>query len=125
MNARLPAFSLPTANPCADAERWENEQEAADEFAQEAERQAPVIVLSQLSGATKPGDWFEERVHTSVSWSPDEILNDALAMDDDTKNAYAELMTSPHAQKLRQCMAAWFGRDHALAIYTEHVSAGG
>lgn len=112
---------LMTVNPCADAERWNNEQEAADELAQEAERQAPLIVLAQLNGVTRPGDWFKDRIYAGRGWAPDEILHDAVVSDDDTMDAYAELLTGPHAQKLRQCMTAWFARQHAQAIYSEHL----
>lgn len=112
---------LMSVNPCADAERWCNEQERTDEIAQEAERQAPLIILAKLQAITKPGDWFNAILPGGRNWSPDEVLMDAVATDDDTVNAYVELMTSPHALKLRQCMAAWFGQKLAQDIYHEHL----
>lgn len=112
---------LMTANPCADSERWNNAQEAADELAQEAERQAPLIVLTKLNSVMRPGDWFKDRIYAGRGFAPDEVLHDAVACDDATMDAYAELMTSPHAQKLRQCMASWFGGLHSQAVFQEHL----
>lgn len=115
---------LTTATPHADAERWENEQEAADERQQEAERQAPLIILAALQRIAKPGDWFNTNLLSAGrGWSPDEVLLDAVATDDDTLNAYVELLTGPHALKLRQCMATWFGNKLARDIYREHMES--
>lgn len=115
---------LMSVNPHADAERWENEQEAADEQLQEAERQAPLIILAALQRIAKPGDWFNTNLLSAGrGWAPDEVLQDAVATDDDTLNAYVELLTGPHALKLRQCMAAWFGNKLARDIYREHMES--
>lgn len=115
---------LMSVNPHADAERHANEQEAADEQQQEAERQAPLIILAALQKITKPGDWFSSNLLSAGrGWAPDEVLQDAVATDDDTLNAYVELMTGPHALKLRQCMATWFGSRLARDIYHEHMES--
>ena len=121
MNARQPLYVGPTANPCADATRWNDEQELADELAQEAARQGPLIALAKLNNISRPGDWFKDHLYAGRGFAADEVLHDAVASDDDTMDAYAELLTGPHAQKLRQCMAAWFGRVHAQAIYQDHL----
>lgn len=121
MNARQPLYVGPTANPSADAARWNDEQELADELAQEAERQAPLIALAKLNNISRPGDWFKDRLYAGRGFAADEVLHDAVASDDATMDAYAELLTSLHAQKLRQCMAAWFGQVHAQAIYQDHL----
>ena len=120
MNARVPLYTGPTANPVADAARWDADQERSDEISQEAERQAPLIILAKLQAITKPGDWFNGILPGGRNWSPDEVLMDAVATDDDSMNAYVELLTGPHALKLRQCMAAWFGQKLAQDIYHEH-----
>lgn len=115
---------LMSVNPHADAERHANEQEAADEQQQEAERQAPLIILAALQRIAKPGDWFNTNLLSAGrGWAPDEVLQDAVATDDDTLNAYVELLTSPHALKLRQCMATWFGNKLARDIYQEHMES--
>lgn len=115
---------LMSVNPHADAERHANEQEAADDQQQEAERQAPLIILAALQRIAKPGDWFNTNLLSAGrGWAPDEVLQDAVATDDDTLNAYVELLTSPHALKLRQCMAAWFGNKLARDIYREHMES--
>ena len=113
----------PTVSPESDAARFESQQEAADEFRQEAERQAPLIVLKALQGIKTPADWFEDAraVH---GWHADEMLRHALDYDDDTISAHAELVTKPTPgtkQKLFQCIAAWFGERYAVEIYTAHL----
>ena len=114
-------------NPTADAERYFDaryaEQDAHESLLAEAEQQAPVIVLTHLQALQQPGDWFKASICTGAPWSPDEIFCEAVEQDDDSRNAYAELMTSPAAQKLRQAMAEWFGRRYALALYQERDDA--
>ena len=62
---------LMSVNPHADAERHANEQEAADELQQEAERQAPLIILAALQKITKPGDWFNSNLLSAGrGWAP-------------------------------------------------------
>lgn len=119
MNARQPLFLGPTASPCADAERYENDREANDEWSQEAARQAPLIILKQLQD-TAPADWFKSRIGAGRNWSADEIIIDAVASDPDSASALAELMTSPAAQKLRQLAAHWFAGIHHLQIFAEY-----
>lgn len=113
---------LMTVNPCADAERWENELERIEETAQEMERKAALIVLQQLQ-SNSPGQWFKFHICAGAMFSPDEILAMAVDEDDDTKDAYAELMASPVAQKLKQAMAAWFGRENAQEICNEYMES--
>ena len=116
---------LMTASPAADAERWEDARQAlqdADEaMLAEAEQQAPLIVLAQLQAISRPCEWLEESISTGALWSPDEILANAIEQDDDSRSAYAELMTGPAAQRLRHAMAEWFGRKYALAIFHDHA----
>lgn len=54
MNARVPMYTGPTDNPIADAANWEDDRDCADELQQEAERQAPLIILSKLQAIIKP-----------------------------------------------------------------------
>lgn len=103
---------LMTVHPCADAERWENERERRDEILQEAERKATLIVMAALQGITRPRDWCKNTLHAGHHWSAEEILAEAMERDDDTMNAYLELMISPQAKALQQAMAAWFGREY-------------
>ena len=115
---------LMSVNPHADAERWENEQEAADELQEEAARQAPLIVLAALQAIAKPGDWFKDKIFADHGWSADEVMHEAVASDDDSADAYAELMVCPsqeNMQKLKQRIADWFGKKYAFAIYTAHM----
>ena len=125
MNARLPVYLGPTPNPCADAERWENECERLDEIKQEAEREAPLIVLSRLR-ALKPGEWFDMSKFYA-GHSAEDILRDAMDDSDDAvTDAYPEFMTAstPEAkQTLLQAMANWFSQRWAYEIYTEHLEA--
>lgn len=112
-----------TCEPTANAERWEDnrqaEQDADEAMLTEAEQEAPLIVLAQLQTIKRPGDWFKPSICTGALSSPDEIFCDAVEHDDNSRDAFAELMASPAAQQLRQAMAEWFGRKHALAIYQE------
>ena len=124
MNARVPVYAGPTCNPHVDAEAWENEQEAAAVLHEEAERQAPLIVFAALQGITKPGDWFKDKIFADHGWSADEVMHEAVACDDDSAGAYAELMLSPcqeSMQKLQQRIADWFGKKYAFAIYVAHM----
>jgi len=124
MNARIPLYSRPTAYPATDAAHWSDEQEAADDAGQEAERQAPLIILAKLQAITQPGDWFSKNLLSAGrGWAPDEVLHDTVAIDDDTLNAYVELLTNLQTLKLRQCMAAWFGSKLARDIFQEHMES--
>lgn len=123
MNARHPVLSLFTADPVADAARYEDAREAEDAAYEamlaEAEQQAPLIVLAQLQAIKQPGAWFAPYLCAGVPRSADEILCDAIEENDEAKNAFAELMVSPAAQQLRQAMAEFIGRKYAMDIYTE------
>lgn len=123
MNARHPVgYFGPTSNPCADAERWEYDQEAAQAQREVAERQAPLILLQRLQAMKQPADWFKDCICTGKLWAPFEILDAAMESGDDaTLSEVAELLTGPHAAKLHQVMATWFGQKHALDIYHEEV----
>ncbi|MEQ6471538.1 hypothetical protein [Comamonas sp. wu1-DMT] len=126
MNARIPVYAGPSANPHADAERWENEVSSADELHEEAQRQAPLIVLAALQAIAKPGDWFKDKIFADHSWSADEVMHEAVACDDDSADAYTELMLSPSVesmQKLKQRIAEWFGKKNALAVYAAHMES--
>lgn len=115
---------LMSVNPHADAERWENEQEAAEALHEEAARQAPLIVLAALQAIAKPSDWFKDKIFADHGWSADEVMHGAVASDDDSADAYAELMVCPsveNMQKLKQRIADWFGKKYAFAIYTAHM----
>lgn len=122
MNARHP-LSYITADPvvgatCLEDDR-EAEQDAYEAMLAEAEQQAPLIVLAQLQALKQPSDWLRPSVSAGGLSSPDEIFCHAIQHDDASRDAYAELMTGPAAQRLRQAMAEWFGRKHAMAIYLE------
>ncbi|WP_249728959.1 hypothetical protein [Acidovorax sp. CCYZU-2555] len=127
MNARHP-LSYITADPVVGATDFDDdreaEQDAHEAMLAEAEQQTPLIVLAQLQALKQPGDWLRPSISAGALSSPDEILCDAIQHDDASRDAYAELMTSPAAQRLRQSMAEWFGRKHAMAIYTERAAAG-
>ena len=71
----------------------------------EAEQQAPLIVLAQLQALKQPGGWLRPGISADGLSSPDEIFCDAIQHDDASRDAYAELMTGPAAQRLRQAMA--------------------
>ncbi len=121
MNARPPIYLGPTPNPHADAERWNDEQEAANALHETAAVQAPGIVARQFAKVAKPGDWFDKYAFAG-GMSADELLYQAMeASDDATQAAFAELMVSPEAQKLRDAIAAHFAQKNAFAIYTDHL----
>ncbi|KGH24254.1 hypothetical protein, partial [Comamonas testosteroni] len=104
----------------ADAERWNDEEEAADALHQTAAVQAPDIVARQFAKVVKPGDWFDKYTFAG-GMSADELLYQAMeASDDATQAAFAELMVSPAAQPLREAIANHFAKLHAFAIYTDH-----
>lgn len=121
MNARLPIYLGPTANPHADAERWNDEEEAADALHETAAVQAPGIVAQQFAKVIKPADWLDKYAFAD-GMSADELLYQAMeASDDATQSAFAELMVSPAAQPLRDAIAAHFAKVNAFAIYTDHL----
>lgn len=121
MNARPPIYLGPTPNPHADAERWNDEEDAIDALHETAAVQAPDIVARQFAKVVKPGDWFDKYAFAG-GMSADELLYQAMeASDDATQAAFAELMVSPAAQPLRDAIAAHFAKLHAFAIYTDYL----
>ena len=125
MNARIPTpYTSPTANPCADAERWNDEQEAADEFHETAAAEAPDIMFRRLQAIHKPAAWLDQRKFLG-RYSAEEILRDALGdADDEVTSAYAEFMvdTTPAAkEKLHQAMADCFCKTWAVEVYAEYL----
>lgn len=126
MNARLPFYTGPTCNPTADAERWESEQEAADERQEAADREAPGIVFRQLQAIHKPAGWFDARKFLG-RYSAEEILRDAMDdSDDDVSDRYAEFMidTTPAAkEKMLKAMAVWFCKTWAHEVYTDYLES--
>lgn len=121
MNARVPMFTGPTANPHADAEAWSDSQEITDEFVQEAQRQAPLIVLAKLQTIAKGADWFNKTLPGIGNYEPHSALCDAIAEDDDVLDAFFELVTSPHAQELRRLVANWYAKKQSVDIYLDHL----
>lgn len=104
MNARQPIFCRQTANPCADAECWENEQEHRAATAEAREIEAGRIVLAEVE-AVKPSEWSKYTISAARMFSADELLVNAIECDDETATAFAELMTSDAAKKVRELMA--------------------
>lgn len=121
MNARPPIYLGPTPNPHADAERWNDEEEAADALHHTAAAQAPGIVTRQFAKVVKPGDWFDKYAFAG-GMSADELLYQAMeASDDATQAAFSELMVSEAAKPLREAIAAHFAKKNAFAIYTDYL----
>ena len=113
-----------TNNPHADAERH-NDEGAADKAAYdahlaEAKSIAPAIVFAMMQACKLPKDWTKPNNFTGATWSADEIVSWAIQKDDDTFNAYLELMISPAAEQFRQAAAKWFGDTYALDVLEEH-----
>ena len=121
MNARPPIYLGPTPNPHADAERWNDEEEAAEALHETAAVQAPGIVARQFAKVVKPGDWFDKYAFAG-GMSADELLYQAMeASDDATQAAFAELMVSEAAKPLREAIAEHFAKKNAFAIYTDYL----
>lgn len=124
MNARPPIYLGPTANPNADAERWNDEQEAAEALHEAAARQAPGIVLRQMKAIKTPAGWYDKK-RFAIYNSAQDILQGAFNdSNDDVSDRYAEFMidATPEArEKLLEAMAAWFASVYAVEIYTDHL----
>ena len=125
MNARIPTlYTGPTANPCADAERWNDEQEAADEFHETAAREASDIMFRRLQAIHKPAAWFDSYKFLG-RYSAEDILRDAMAdADDDVEDCYSEFVidvTLAAKEKMLRAMAAWFCKTWAVEVYTEYL----
>lgn len=124
MTTKLPiTYTGPTPNPELDAARHDDELEAADDFRQEAAREAPGIVLKQLQAIKKPGDWYDKFTFHGGNCAED-ILRDGMSADDDVADAYAEYMldaTPAAREKLLVAMANNHANLYALEIYTDYV----
>ena len=125
MNARIPTlYTGPTANPAGDAERHENDREDADEWSQEAARQAPDIMFRRLQAIHKPAAWFDGFKFLG-RYSAEDILRDAMAdADDDVEDCYSEFVidvTQATKEKMLRAMAAWFCKTWAVEVYTEYL----
>lgn len=125
MNARIPVYSGPTADPAADAARWNDQQEAADDFQQEAAAEAPYILLRQLQAIKKPADWLDASRFLG-RFSAEKILRDALGDSDDAvTDRYAEFIvdTTPQSkERLLLAMAEWFCSTWAYEVYSDHCA---
>lgn len=111
MNARHPGYFGPTSNPCADAARWEDEQEHRAATAESREIEAGRIVLAEVE-AVKPSEWSKYTISAARMFSADELLVNAVEEDDDTATAFAELMTSDAAKKVRELMAMHHAKSY-------------
>lgn len=103
---------LMTANPCADAERWADEQERRAAQAEALEIKAYDIVLTALG--SKQASWFKEHKFGSALLVPDAVLLDAVGTDDETTDAFEALMTdsSPAAQALARALASYIAKHY-------------
>lgn len=114
---------LMTANPCADAERWENEQERRAEQAEALEIKAYGIALAALR--SKQASWYKAHDVGDMLLTPDEVLSDALGNDDEVTDAFDALMTdpAPAAQKLREALASFMAKHYwrGIAGYPDAV----
>ena len=111
---------LMTANPCADADRWENEMDhraaAADE-----DRARAMQKLQRAAAFMTPTDWFHERMPGpfGLPMSFDEMLAEAIADGDhDSLVALGALMVSDAARNVRTAVMA-----HIANRYPEGINA--
>ncbi|WP_174863260.1 hypothetical protein [Comamonas jiangduensis] len=114
---------LMTANPCADAERWENEQDLRAAQAEALEIKAYGIALEALS--SKQASWYKAHHVGDTMLTPDEVMVDAIGNDDDVTDAFDALMTdpAPAAQKLREALASYMAKHFwpSIAGYPDAV----
>lgn len=101
---------LMTANPCADAERWANEQDRRCAQAEALEIKAYDIVLAAL--ASKQASWFKPHDMGEALITPDDELAEAIGNDTDVTDAFDALMTDPAAQKLREALACFIAKHN-------------
>lgn len=113
---------LMTASPTADAERWADEQDRRAATAEALEIEAGRIVQAELA-AVKATDWSKDVISGPRLFSADELLLNALDCDDDTMSAFAELMTSPAAQKVRDLMVSHHAKAYWRDIVGERANA--
>lgn len=103
---------LMTANPHYDAECWENKQEHRAATAEAREIEAGRIVLAEMKKLLTPTKWWAADISGPRPFTLDEILYDALECDDETATAFAELMTSDAAKKVRELMAMHHAKSY-------------
>lgn len=112
-----------TENPELDAARHDDELEAADDFQQKAEIEAPKLVLKDLQAIKTPRDWWEKYTFHGGN-SAEDILRDGMNVDDDIADRYSEFIidvTPESKDKMLRAMADWFGKQYALEIYTDYL----
>lgn len=93
---------LMTANPCADAERWENEQDLRAAQAEALEIEAGQTVLAEMEDMTTQ-KWSSGQISGPRYFTPEVIFFDAMDSDDDTASAFATLMATPAAAEVLKC----------------------
>ena len=109
MNARHPVgYFGPTSNPCADAERSEDEQDRLDAQAEALEIEACGIALDALG--SKQTSWFKAHDMGDALIAPDEALTDALGNDTDVTDAFDALMTDPAALPFHKALATYVAK---------------
>jgi len=111
---------LMTANPCADAERWENEMGRSGAAADE-DRARAMQKLQRAAAFMTPTDWFHERMPGpfGLPMSFDEMLAEAIADGDhDSLVALGALMVSDAARHVRTAVMA-----HIANRYPEGINA--
>ena len=111
---------LMTANPCADAERWADEQDLRAAQAEALEIEAGQTVLTEMQDMTTE-KWCRGQISGPRYFTPEEIFFDAAEADDDTASAFAVLMASPAAAEVMQCA----GLFHAKRYWRDIVGIPG
>lgn len=111
---------LMTANPCADAERWENEMDRREAAAEDSKARA-LQKLQRAASFLAPTDWFLEKMPGPFGrpMSFDEMLAEAIADgDSETLAALGRLMVSDAARAVRTAVMA-----HIADRYPEGINA--
>lgn len=103
---------LMTANPCADAERWANEQDRRAAQAEALEIKAYDIALAALG--SRQASWYKPHDVGDALITPDDVLADAIGNDDEVTDAFDVLMTDPcqAAVKFRQALASYIAKRY-------------
>lgn len=99
---------LMTANPCADAERWADEQERRAAQAEALEIKAYDITLAALG--SRQASWYKPHDVGDALITPDDVLADAIGNDDEVTDAFDALMTDPAALQLRMALASFIAK---------------
>lgn len=109
MNARHPVgYFGPTSNPCADAERWEDEQDRRAAQAEALEIKAYDIVLAAL--ASKQASWFKPHDMGEALITPDDELAEAIGCDTEVTDTFDALMTDPAALPFHMALATFIAK---------------